>query len=251
MPKMKNAAAGTIPQPAPPRQTTINHQAAPWGEILIIGFCILILVIVLGWRGLVFLFDEAGYQRPSEAVADMILVLILAALVLPVAILIGRHVVAKICELGRDVAREFMRTQVKLAQIRHNADHALLPQSATRMNEQDRQFSHVVIEVMRRAYKCIDEHGRLMTYYQPWSSRQAGTIIPPGKTKEIGRGNLANRVAPFLLEHNVLVDERTINVRDYPPDTGVARIRELLEEKFGPAIQISGGVGMTNPYVQR
>lgn len=248
--KLNNVAASALP--APPRPVTPPPAPTAWDKIIWSVVGAVIILAVAGWWGMIFVLDAAGYQHPEKALADMVLSLVLAAIIVPIGLLAGRWILALICGLVRDVVREVAQTKVKLKRIEYNAAHALPAHVATRMTSEQRRLFDAVIEVMQLAYKCINEDGRLMTHRQSWSRRSVGAIVLPGEQKAIGEGSaLASQVAPLLAELGVLVDERTVNVRDFPPDTGVTKIKELLEDKWGLYVLVGDSVGMTNPHIWR
>lgn len=245
--RLDNTVATPVP---PPPQETIIHNYAPsrWLDILA-WFLVVVVSVFLAWEALVYLVGQAGYNRPEQAAANG-----LGGLVAALVVLGSVFVLVKFIAAGYWAHRERMEEiHLQALEKRARLAQAISPQLAPGMTEEDKRRYRAVMMAMARAYREIDEKGRLRTKSEPWSKRGVGDMVLLGEGKKVGEdSDLARWVKPFLLERNVLLDDRTVNLARFPD---LVSVETALVAEFGRPIMLfkpgDGNGAMNSHYVEK
>jgi len=212
--QMKNTAATTFAAP-PPRQT-INEARTPWETLLILVAVIIGLAIILAWYGFVFLLDRAGYSQPDKVLAESLITFVV---LIPVVVLLawaGGWLIGQ----WLDYQRLKVEAGVQIAEIQYSAAQQLPPTTAERMTSEDKRKYKLIMAVMTRTFSVIDEAGNIRGSGEPYSRRRAGALVLMNERTHVG-STLGGWVRPWLLDHKILLDDRTVNIAEFPNLTAV------------------------------
>ena len=248
---LKNAAASTLP-PLPPHQTYVTHQYPGRGGTILSSAAAIITGLVFFWFALAHIFESAGFQNGEATLAWFVIILIAAIVILTVLGLIARWL-AKDYYAYRvtmaDKRLDMLSGQARVAQL-------LPPTTAASMNYDEWRKFMAVKAVMDRAFHhgFIDEQGNLLTPALPWSTRQVGALQLPGERKPIGKdSSLASWMQGYLIDRQILLDERTVNITRFP---NLASVEAQLVKDFGQPINMAGQgddptIGMSTHYLTK
>jgi hypothetical protein len=220
-----------VPPPAIPRETVIhNHNSSSNAPVFLVLFGIACLTVVFGWYGGVFLLAQAGLAQPERQLANGLIFVVGLLVVLAIATLVARAFLRDVLEARVEIER--LRTQAE--QARQNQAQQISPLAAARMTREQSRLYMAVKLAMSRAYQSIDEQGNLQTRAEPWSRRSVGELRLLNESKALGeQSNVANAVKPWLLRAGILVDDRTVNLADYP---NLNAVDLALLADFGPPV---------------
>lgn len=249
----KKPLSNTVAAPAaplPPLETTVNHHyhSSRIG-VIFSAFCVIVAAVILAWFGLVFLAEQAGARQPEFEVARCLVGLaavgvILAALGLAAKFFLNdfyRH-----REAMEQMHLQALEKRARLAQ-------GIAPQAAAGMPDEDKRKYRAVMLAMDTAYQSVDEKGKLRTKNEPWSRRSVGALTLLGEAKPIGEDTeLAKWVKPWLLGKNIILDDRRVNLEQYPD---LNAVETALIAEFGRPILLyrpgQNEAGMSGHYIDK
>lgn len=229
--QLKNTAAAVIEQPQQPA-VVHNYNQVSWPGIILVGFICLLMIFPVVWWMLVFLFDQMGYNRPEQAAAEFVMVVVLLPLVG-----LGLWFIASI--VGGFLNRLFIHNE-EMERIRLELEKTkLLAASATvepdRMNRADYDFAKVIVAVMMSAYEWREKNGKTFPgRWRPWSldsslqtARKIGVKITNDK---------ANEVSKWLYDRGVITSPDGGQIADAYKD--LLSVRTMINREFGRPIQV-------------
>lgn len=241
-----NTAALATPAPTTEPTPTVNHYYSPsYTGLVFVAFLVLAGIVILGWYGLVFLFEQAGANNPAYSAANC---LIGVGAILGLIFILS--LAAKYFLNDFYIHREqMMDRRVELERARMQAVQFIPPVTRERMTHEESRKYLAVKVVMSNAYLEVDEQGKLKGKVEPWSRREVGRIRLMNELEEIGENTLlASWVKRYLLKNRILISDRQVNLTDFP---NLAAVEAQLVKDFGPPIiyQAGSSGGMSTHYI--
>jgi len=210
--------------PEPP-QITENHQheAPSIADAIITGFGVVVVAVLLGWRGIVHLVAAAGIQQPEAAAARSLGWLFAISVTISVAVLLFWLAVnplldkwiahrERMAQLQINLAREMTRMKTSAS-----IDRRELPTSPD-----DVRLHRLIESVMVDAYAHGDYAGNDP---RPWARAALQSRKLANETKSVGY-SMANRARVWLREQEIIIGangRETLNFRRYPDVAAVQR----------------------------
>ena len=238
--------------PLPPQETTVNHyySSSRVGTILAL-FVVAMVTAVLMWHALVFLAGQVGVARPNQAAAYCLLG---SGIVL--GLLGGGGIVLKLVVRDFLLHRERMAGKmVELEQARSRTAQLIPATTQARMTREEARKYQAIKMAMDKAFRGkVDERGKVIGKTEPWSRRQVGAMTLLNERQPIGEDtSLAAWVKTYLLDRKILLNDRQVNVTEFP---NLATVEAQLVKDFGPPIVYNsqgsdGDLGMSSHFIER
>lgn len=228
----KRKVSNESPAPAfPVRETTIHHHQPNRAGTIFSLFTVAVASVILLYWGLVYLLATAGITNPQAQLAAGLLWLLGLGLLGWIGWLIGDRVLGQILQTRLELAR----LQLEAEERRLSIAQQIPPQTAARMTEEETRKYQAVKMVMAQAYRGkIDDDGKLLGKIEPWSRRSVGRLRLLNEATSIGENtSLASFVKTYLLDKQILLDDRTVNLARFP---NLASVEAQLVTDFGPPI---------------
>lgn len=237
---LKSTNETTFPPPqSSPRSTTINNQPVNYAAIILVAVIAIILFVFFAWHALVFLADQAGSHYPEREVAKVLLTSLGGIIILLIIGLLANCVLGNILGQLFDFKKEMAQKELEKEIARSQTAQLLPPQVEARALNEDKRRAMAILNAMHKGFERIDERGKLPGKVQPWARRQVGAFVLYGEREPIGEHtSLASFVKTYLLDKRILLDERTINLQQFPD---LVAVRMQVERDFGEPIIIHQG----------
>lgn len=236
--QMNNAAAGMMPPPSPVGPQVVYTRQPHPGGLFLIRFLCAVALAPLAWWGGVFVFEQAGFKKPEQALAEL-LILVLIVLPLLVGVAWG---VSKL--LDQIHAHRQAMAQIELEARRYSSLTAGAPALPDgRLTDEEKRLFENLCVVMEQAYRDLAQSGPYGSNdKRPWSKRSVLSMPAPPRHGRMP-DNQATKIREWLVEYGVVIGDPQsdqINTLVYPTWQD---FRALVEEQFNMAVKVNPPAG--------